>query len=296
MLRTLLFFAGFALFLAQACQPPISIKHINGLTGLDSVFYAGVAEDPRTLDLREARHLARIKVGDFGVTLDCRYADALGHATRVARRMGGNLLVITEHTRNTVKSNCHRIKANVYRVPKLEGMENRIWWHPERRLLGGDLRGKRDSFPPAALPQIKTEISGRLGGDYYNEAFARTETIFYCDSTYPPATDPQRETWILRRAQAHFDLSELHARRLKAAVAELGPNLDALVKQIAPLTVRQQTLLRTEQESLEADITKSGDAKDQILARWETQIARELAALGSYAGELRVDLRVKKKK
>ncbi|MFN0014815.1 MAG: hypothetical protein ACKVU2_09735 [Saprospiraceae bacterium] len=295
MLRSLLFFAGIALCFAQACQPPVSIKLINGKTGLDSVFYAGIAEDPRALDLREARHLARIKVGDFGVTLDCRYPDALGHATRVARSLGGNLIVITEHTRFQVKSNCHRIKANVYRVPKLEGMENRIWWHPERRLLTGDLRGKRDSFPHSLLPKIKTEISGRLGGDYYNEAFARTETIFYCDSTYLPA-DQQRADWILRRAQAHFDLAELHARRLKAAVADLGPDLDALVKQIAPLIARQQALFQTERESLEADLAKSDAEKNTELVRWETQIANELVALGSYAGELRVDLRARKKK
>jgi len=268
------------------------MKLVNGKTGLDSTFYAGIAEDPRSIDLRKAQLLARIRVGDYGVTLDCRYYDVLSHATDRARRIGGNLLVITEHTRNTVKSNCHRIKGEVYRVPKLEGMENRIWWHPTRLLLGGDLRGQRDSFPPSDRAPLKIEISGRLGGDFYSEAITRTETIFYCDSTYLPA-DPQRAALALRRAQLHFDLAEWHARRIKADMAAIGPNLPKLADQIKPLTSRQQELLRVELQSLEAELA-SGNA-ERVLERWETKVKTELAALSQYERELVVDLRPKKK-
>lgn len=292
MLRRIFPFVFLCFWLFQACEPPVGLKLTNGKTGLDSTFYAGVAEDARAIDLRKARLLAKVKVGDLGVTLDCRYHDVLGKATDRARKIGGNLLVITEHTRNTVKSNCHRIKGEVYLVPKLEGMEDRIWWHPLRQLLPGDLRGDRDSFPAAGLPPVKVEISGRLGGDFYNEAIGRTETIFYCDSTFRPA-DPQRAAFALRRAQVYFDLAELHARRLKEALAAIGPDLPKLTDQIRPLAARQQELLRTDLATVETEI--AGKNADDALARREASIKTELAGLEQYAGELVVDLRKKKK-
>jgi len=292
MLRLILPIAIFAICLLQACQPPVRLKLANGKTGLDSIPYCGVAEDPYLLDLRKARLLAKVKVGDHGATLDCRYADVLGHATDRARRIGGNLLVLTEHSRNTVKSNCHRIKGEIYLVSKLEGMENRIWWHPTRLLLRGDLRGHRDSFPSSDWPPLKVEINGRLGGDFYSEAIARTETIFTCDSTYLPA-DPPRAALALRRAQLHFDLAELHARRLKSAMAGIGPDLPKLADQIKPLTVRQQELLRAEQKTLENELA-SGNA-ERVLERWESKVKTELSDLAQYERELVVDLRPKKK-
>ncbi|MBL7798484.1 MAG: hypothetical protein JNJ90_18455 [Saprospiraceae bacterium] len=292
MLRWIFPFVFLCFWLLQACEPPVRLKLTNGKTGLDSTFYAGVAEDARSIDLRKARLLAKVKVGDLGVTLDCRYHDVLGKATDRARKIGGNLLVITEHTRNTVKSNCHRIKGEVYLVPKLEGMEDRIWWHPLRQLFPGDLRGERDSFPAAGLPPVKVEITGRLGGDFYNEAIGRTETIFYCDSTYRPA-DPQRAAIALRRAQIYFDLAEWHARGLKEDLAAIGPDLPKLTDQIRPLTARRQEILRTALAEFELEFSAK-NAPD-ALARWETRIKSELAGLEQYAGELVVDLRKKKK-
>lgn len=292
MLRLILFASCLALCFAQGCIQPVRLKLTNGKTGLDSTFYAGIAENPQALDLRKARKLARIVVGDYGVTLDCRYHDVLGKATDRARKIGGNLLVITEHTRNTVKSNCHRIKGEVYLVSKLEGMEDRIWWHPQRQLLPGDLRGERDSFPATGLPPVKVEITGRLGGDFYNVAIGRTETIFYCDSTFRPA-DPQRAAFALRRAQVYFDLAELHARRLKEALAAIGPDLPKLTDQIRPLTTRQQELLRAELATFESEII--GKNADDALSRRETRIKTELAGLEQFAGELVVDLRKRKK-
>lgn len=288
MLRFFVIATCIAAYVLSSCNPPVRLRPRNVQTGLDSTLYIGIVEHPLSVDLRTARFLAKIKVGDLGVSLDCRYPDVLNHAADRARSIGGNLLVITEHKQNNVKSNCHVIRGDIYAAPQLEGMENRMWWHPARTLLPGDLRGALNQLPQAPLPPLHTEITCRLGGDFVKMAIIRTETIFYCDSTYlPPA--PSQTTLALRRAQLHFDLAELHARRLKAALADLGPNLSALTRQVRDLTARQQELLRTEQAAMDAEL--STETSDAILTRWDTQIKTELSALSPYAGEVLVGLR-----
>jgi len=283
-------FVGLALYVFQSCNPPVRVRPSTPKTGRDSTLYVGIVEDKLAVDLRKAQYLAKIKVGDLGVTLDCRYPDVLGHATARARSMGGNLLVITEHTRNTVKSNCHRIKGEIYAIPSIEGLESRITWHPARPLLPGDLRGTRDSLPIGALPPLSTAITCRLGGDFFKEAIIRTETVFRTDSTYAPTGAP---TTALRRAQLHFDLAEAQARQLKVAIAALGPDLPVLTGQYRDITVQHQEMLRTKQATLDAELA-SGDA-EKVLSLWETHVRQTLSELEPYGEDWSVDLRKKKK-
>ncbi|MBK6930443.1 MAG: hypothetical protein IPH12_06070 [Saprospirales bacterium] len=287
----LILIAGFALALLQACDPPIRLIPSRVKTGLDSVEYTGVVEAATALDLRSARFLAKVKVGDLGATLDCRYPDIVAHATGRARPIGGNLLVITEHKQNTVKSNCHRIKGDIYHVPNLEGMETQIVWHPARPLLPGDLRGKPPAVAAGEWPPLYATISCWLAGDFYKSALIRTETLFYADSTFMPA-DLGKKSLALRRAQLHFDLAELHARRLKAALAAPGPDLPALSRQHRELTARHQGMLRQQAGALDAEL--SGANPDTVLERWENQVKTEMADLKSWFGETAVDLRRKK--
>lgn len=292
MLRFFLF-VSLALYFLSSCNPPVRMRPVQRNSGLDSTLYVGIVENKMDVDLRKARYLAKIKVGDLGVSLDCRYPDVLGHASDRARSIGGNLLIITEHTRNEVKSNCHRIKGEIYLIPTLEGLESRIAWHPARLLLRGDLRGHRDSLPTAGtLLPLGTAITCRLGGDFFKEAVIRTETVFFSDSTYAPA-DAAQSTTALRRAQLHFDLAELHARQLKVAIAALGPDLPALTGQYREITARTQHLLRTQQAALDAEYASG--KPEEVLARWENQTKQALAELEAYGRDWRVDLRKKKK-
>ena len=290
MFRFLFFVAVFIAYLLSACNPPVRVRPARPNTGLDSTLYVGVVEEKLDVDLRKATYLAKIKVGDLGVTLDCRYPDVLGHATARARSLGGNLLVITEHTRNQVKSNCHRIKGEIYAIPSLEGLERRIVWHPARPLLRGDLRGDRDSLLATPLPRRSAVITCRLGGDFFKEAVIRTETFFLTDSAYLPATAADA---ALRRAQLHFDLAELHARRLKVAIAAIGPDLPALTGNYQALAARQQEQLRAEQTALDAELDANN--AEEMFSRWETAIRTGLSELEGYRADYSVDLRKKKK-
>ncbi len=278
--------------LLSSCNPPVRLIPGNIQTGLDSVEYAGVVENARDVDLRAAKLLAKVKVGDLGVSLDCAYPDVLERGFDKARSIGGNLLVLTEHKRNEVKSNCHTIKGEIYACPSLEGMESQIRWHPKRPLLNGDLRGKAPRPAGNQLPPLHCTISCRVGGDYFKEAIIRTETLFWADSTYLPG-DSARMDFARRRAQLHFNLAELHARRLKSALVDLGPNLPELTRQFRPMTAKQQAALREETAALEAEL--AGGQRDAMLERWENKISGELAALERFYGEYLVDLRKKKR-
>lgn len=276
--------------LAQACNPPVRLRPSRVETGLDSTLYVGVVEDARSIDLREARFLAHVKVGDLGVSLDCKYPDVLQLAAGAARPIGGNLLVITEHTRNSVKSTCHRIKADIYHIQSLEGLEPRINWHPARPIQPGDLRGDPAETGPDGLPILEVSISCRIGGDYFKDAILRTETIFWADSSSLPADAVLRDQ-ALRRARLHFDLAELHARQLKSDLAALGPDVSAITGQYREMTIRQQEKLRQQRQELDGELAAGSAAT--VLDRWETRIRAELAKYQAYQEDVVIDLRKK---
>jgi hypothetical protein len=280
------------LWLLSSCNPPVRLIPRKVKTGLDSVEYAGVVERAIDVDLRPAKFLAKVKVGDLGMSLDCAYPDVLGYALNKSRAIGGNLLVLTEHKRNEVKSNCHTIRGEIYQIPSLEGLEKQIRWHPKRPLMPGDLRGSRPAQSSTEkLPPLHCTISCRVGGDYFKEAVIRTETLFWADSTYLPS-DATLTDFARRRAQVHFNLAEMHARRLKSVLVGLGPDLPALTGQFRPITAKQQAALREEAAIFDAEL--AGNAPDAVLERWEKKVLADLISFERFYGDYVVDLRKKK--
>lgn len=293
MLRYLLFW-GFALFLAlSSCEPPVRVRATDKKTTRDSVHYVGIAEVKSDIDLRKAELIGTVKVGDRGATLDCRYPDVLEYACRNAGRIGGNLLVITKHQRNEVKSNCHVIKGEIYRVVSLEGLESRMYWHPERRLAKGDLRQERSSAAADGWPPVSVLITCRLGGDFFKEVIIRTETLFFPDSA-GRGESPRLNALAVRRAQVLFDAAEVHARQLKADLVAIGPDLDRLINEYRPRTEERLRQLRADQAVLDAELSANADA-EAVLARWEATIRQRLIALEPFAGHQRIDLRKRKR-
>ncbi len=292
MLRLLTALLTLLSFALTNCEPPVRVRAVDKKNTRDSAHYVGIAEAKADVDLRKALLLGTVKVGDRGATLDCRYPDVLELACRHAGRLGGNLLVIVRHRRNEVKSNCHVILAEVYSVSKLDGMESRMYWHPERRLTPADLRAAHTPTTDT-LPPLHTLITCRLGGDFFREAFIRTETLFWPDSASLPEAPSLRAT-LLRRAQLHFDLAEVHARQLKATLLAIGPDLEQLVNQHRVRTEEQVRQLRAEQEALDAALRRAPDQSESTLTQWESNVRQRLETLGAYAGHQRIDLRKRK--
>ncbi len=284
----LIFLALPILYLLGSCNPPARTYPARVNTGLDSTEYAGHVEGMQTVDLRKARNLAKFKVGDLGLSIDCSYPEVLVKAKGMARKIGGNLIVVDVHKRFETKSNCHKIIGYIYAVPSLEGLESEISWHPKRPLMPGDLRGKPGN-PAAPLPPLACSINCRVGGDYFNEAIIRSWTTFKTDSTYLTADT----AFVLRRAQLQFDLAELHARKLKSALAAFGTDLPALTGQYRGLLAREQESLREQAAALDAELVH-GD-HNAVLTRWEARVQGELSTLDQYFGEIFIDLHVKKK-
>jgi len=85
-------------------------------------------EEVRVFEVSEetppkAEKLGTIKVGDSGFSTDCDYATVLEKAKTEARKVGANVLKITEHKLPDLMSSCHRIKADVLKV---DGIENYV--------------------------------------------------------------------------------------------------------------------------------------------------------------------------
>lgn len=275
----------------NACNPPVRLIPSRVSTGLDSTEYAGVVEGLNQVDLRNSRFLAKVKVGDLGVSLDCAYPDVLNYAKQEARSIGGNLIVVTEHKQYQEKSRCHRIKADIYVVPTLEGKESEINWHPKRLLLAGDLRAP--AAAAGARPPVRAGFNLRLGGDFFKSVILRSETIFWADSS-AQASNPAEAAFNLRRAQIHFDLAELHARQLKATLAAFGADLPAITAQYRPLLAKQQAEYQRQSAALEQDLAAADGNAMSVLNRWDGQIRQELAKLQAFYGDVTIGLKKKK--
>lgn len=110
------------LILLGACNPKVS-KTINqkypALDYRQEVFVLGVA-DPAP---ENGVVLGKIKVGDSGFTIKCDYHTMTEKAKVEARKIGGNIVKITQHTPPSLASSCHRISANIIKIDDLESLK-----------------------------------------------------------------------------------------------------------------------------------------------------------------------------
>ncbi len=277
------------LLLTVACQPPVKTIPRRVKTGLDSLPYAAVLESREAQNLLSNRPLATILVKDRGWSRDCEYPEVVERARNKAKRLGANVLVIVEHTLpDQTGSSCSRIRAEVYRVPSLEGLESQIRWDSSRPLMAGDLRGSAPAGV-AGLPVVQCVLKYRLLGDFFNAITVRTQTIFLSDNTWMPA-DPGKKSQFLRRAQLHFNLAELAARGFKTRLTALAPNLKSMTGQAKSMLAEQQSAAQQRAATFDTEWMQSG-LSEAVLLRWEQQVAAELAASASLFPDKTVSLK-----
>lgn len=113
----LLAFAAIAL-VAVSCSPKVR-TNIN-------VNYPPQPEQSNVVVLAKkdslpvnAEKLGKIAFADAGMTSNCDLPVLIYLAKKEARKVGGNLLRITEHKTPDAFSSCHRIKADIYRIDSL---------------------------------------------------------------------------------------------------------------------------------------------------------------------------------
>lgn len=107
------------LFIAIGCSPKIRTSilrsELPGLNKNDEIVV--LSENDQNIAIPENSQLiGTLKIGDTGFTTDCGYDKIISDAKAEARKMGGNILKISELKKpSRFGSSCFRIKAEVYR-------------------------------------------------------------------------------------------------------------------------------------------------------------------------------------
>lgn len=102
-----------------ACSPKVTttiLKDYGPADYDDEIAVVGL-EDPAP---DGAEMLGEIRIGDSGFSTKCTYEDVIDQAKLEARKVGGNVIKITEHKLpSAFGSSCHRIQAQILRVADL---------------------------------------------------------------------------------------------------------------------------------------------------------------------------------
>ncbi len=233
------------------------------------------AEDTFVMNAQDI--IGEIIIKDGGLTLSCDYKTIVENATEQAKRMGGNILRIYEHKEPNNITTCHGIKAKVLRIEEAWQYENEIEWNKDRRLKIRDFKGnikKLDMITIAMTASgFKLHYRGnRMKGDAKVIAIA----YFKCfESPFKITLDSIR---TLEHEQIHFDITELHARKLIQHLDIESDSFDELSNMANDVIRKIQLELSIMQKEYDKDVLE--DQKNQQI--WKVRIAKELVALNRY--------------
>ena len=162
-------------------------------------------------------------------------------------------------------------------VPQLN--TEKILWNENQKLSWNDFRGKpipSASFVASTNTGISFQYSysiqnGDINVEYSVESFFSPEGSWYM---------PQRvNAHILRHEQAHFDISELHARILrknlqgKKFTKRIKSEIEGIYKQV-------EQKRRAMQNKFDAESDHSRNEEKEIF--WQKYIAQQLAAYDAW--------------
>lgn len=223
-----------------------------------------------------AMEIGTIKIGDAIFTVNCNYEAVLQLASSEARKMGANCLQIIEHKLpNPLGSTCHRIKAVAYRVADITPYEIEIAWHPERKLKKADFKGSiaNRPFQAATASSVSYMYQGRIIDGHVVVSVSST---FRCLDSYFKDSPYDKET--LAHEQGHFDITEIHARKLLKAFKDE-------IKDVKDLESRGNTIYNRIGHDWQLmqdayDSAVYGDPVSQIF--WLEKIKQDLQALNAF--------------
>lgn len=109
-----------ALILLSSCNPKVITSISHSYPALDykqEVMVLGLTQ----LEPEKAEVLGLVRIGDTGFTTNCSYDIVVESAKLEARKAGGNMIKITDHTLPSVLgSSCHQITARILKVDNIE--------------------------------------------------------------------------------------------------------------------------------------------------------------------------------
>jgi hypothetical protein len=156
-------------------------------------------------------------------------------------------------------------------------------WSAARPLAWSDFRGRPDLESPVAAA---TSYALTWESDCSPEGFRfRVTSVFLPDQSWVKPdvlSRSQENARTLAHEQTHFDLSEVHARRMRRVLSRLVTPCRLTEEQLAAALdpVRREDAARQDRYDRETD--HGLDRAQQ--ARWDDEVRRELSDLEQYAG------------
>lgn len=151
---------------------------------------------------------------------------------------------------------------------------NRIFWNEDRKLRWEDFQ----STPPKGLPFAAITNTGISFSYSFTNENGKINTEYQVQSFFEPSGSwyiPEKvSSYILRHEQAHFDITELHARMLRKQLErkKFSKNVKSEMEAIYREVEQQKTVM---QKKFDKETDHSRNEKNEI--RWQEFIAKELA-------------------
>ena len=155
----------------------------------------------------------------------------------------------------------------------------RFAWDAQKKISWSDFKGAPDYgnlYAATANSGISHAIAIDGSGFYDKKESTVTAHFYPTFSWFKPA---DTSDVLLRHEQAHFDITEIHARKLRKRIAQFTFSNDSH-KEVSILYDNVESERRTMQEQFDADTRHSQDKQQEFT--WENKIAQLLEDLEDY--------------
>lgn len=152
--------------------------------------------------------------------------------------------------------------------------DDQILWESHRKLVWEDFEGRAD----AAMPNIEalTASTIEVSTSYYDKEVPKFDVYsYFIKSQSWTKTDSE---FTLEHEQLHFDITEIHARKIRKAFQELNKRKVRDISKYQDIHARYGKACTAYQNAYD----KSVYGNDAAQAEWSKKIADELLLLKDY--------------
>lgn len=231
-----------------------------------------ILEPTDSIDLTGAEKLGDI-IFDKGFGRTCDYISLLDSAKFLSKNWGANVLKINQHQPPTIVLNgpCHRIKATAFKIPDLDKHMKNVSWSEKRRLRISDFKADTANRPFQA-------VTASYIGMRWETRPSQTEMVLVIESVFLSQMSyfkiDEDSTKVLEHEQGHFDITELHARKLRKAVMEKPVyNMSTVDSELRKLHETITLELQNTQDKYDHDIYPNRGKQKIWLAKIESDLA-----------------------
>jgi predicted secreted Zn-dependent protease len=219
-----------------------------------------------------------VEAKDGGLAVNCTYYENVLNLKKMARELGANLVKITQYKTPDKWSNCHRLRAKVYKVSNPKNYETQIEWSADRKLTWDDFKGESDTINhPNTLAMTNSGFGYESGISMFKEGQIFVQSVFNTNESW--VVSEGRNDYVLRHEQIHFDITEIYSRKLRKELSDSKITSNNLL-QAKAIFDKVFDELQKRQARYDNE-TKHGDKKD-TQENWEAIVEIELAKYNFY--------------